>query len=333
MKTMKQFFKLSIFVWATILIFGCSKDDFYEMDEPGLLVPLTVDENPDLPSITINGTMLHSEAFGNPEDPMIVVLHGGPGGDYRSLLCSRDLVDDGYYVVFYDQRGSGLSQRHDADEFTVQMYIDDLEAVIDYYRYDENQKVILLTHSWGSMLAAGYVNEYPEAIDGMVLAEPGGLTFDQMEDYLSRSNHVEFFKEATNDAIFPEQIFAGRSEHEILDYKALYFLSFENAEGNTIGNIGPYPFWRNGALAHSASLDYVVEHGFDFKNNLGNYNPKVLFMYSEWNEAYGKDWAEEVAAPFPNKEIKIVLGAGHEMFYFGWDDMYPKVLSYLNEIQ
>lgn len=334
MKTMKHyFFKLSIIIWASIAFFGCSKDDFYEMDEPGLLVPLTVDENPELPSISINGSMLHSEAFGNPEDPMIVVIHGGPGGDYRSLLCSGDLVDDGYYVVFYDQRGSGLSQRHDADEFTVQMYIDELDAVIDYYRQSEQQKVILLTHSWGSMLAAAYVNDFPEAIDGLVLAEPGGLTFDQMEEYLSRSNHVEFFKEATNDAIFPDQIFAGRSEHEILDYKAKFFISFETSEGNTIGNPGPYPYWRNGAVAQSASLDFVVEHGFDFKSNLGNYNQKVLFMYSEFNEAYGKDWAEEVAAPFPNKEIQVVLGAGHEMFYFGWDDMYPKVLSYLNEIQ
>ena len=66
MKTMKQFFKLSIFVWATILIFSCSKDDFYEMDEPGLLVPRTVDEDSSLPSISVNGTMLHSEAFGLP---------------------------------------------------------------------------------------------------------------------------------------------------------------------------------------------------------------------------------------------------------------------------
>lgn len=213
------------------------------------------------------------------------------------------------------------------------MYFDDLEAVIDYYRYDENQKVILLTHSWGSMLAAGYVNEYPDAIDGLILAEPGGLTFDQMEEYLSRSLEVELFNEATNDAIFPDHIFVGRSEHEILDYKQSFWISFETTEGNTIGNPGPYPHWRSGAVAHSASHDYVSEHGFDFKNNLGNYNTKVLFMYSEWNEAYGEDWAEEVAAPFPNKEIEIVMGAGHEMFYFGWDDMYPKVLSYLNEIQ
>lgn len=330
---MKQFFKLSIIIWVCIAFFGCSKDDFFELDEPGLLVPLTVDENPELPSINLNRTMLHSEAFGNPEDPMIVVIHGGPGADYRALLCSRDLVNEGYYVVFYDQRGSGLSQRHDADQFTVQMYIDELEAVIEYYRQSEDQKVILLTHSWGSMLATGYVNDYPEAIDGLVLAEPGGFTFDQMQDYLSRSNHFGLFEEATNDAIFPEQIFAGRSEHEILDYKALYFLAFENAEGNTIGNPGPYPFWRHGAVAQSASHEYVAEHGFDFTGNLGNYNQKVLFMYSEFNEAYGEDWADEVAAPFPNKEIQIVLGAGHEMFYFGWDDMYPKVLSYLDEIQ
>jgi len=333
MKTMKQLFKISIFIWASIVLFGCSKDDLHDMDEPGLLVPMTVDEDLSLPSIKVNGTLLHSEAFGDPEDPMIVVLHGGPGGDYRSLLCSRDLVDQGYYVAFYDQRGSGLSQRHNANAFTVQMYIDDLDAVIQHYRYDGNQKVILLTHSWGSMLAAGYVNQYPDAIDGMVLAEPGGFTFDQMEDYLVKSNHVKLFQEATNDAIFPEQIFAGRSEHEILDYKQSFFISFETAEGNTIGNPGPYPFWRHGAVALSASHDFVAEHGFDFTNNLGNYNAKVLFMYSEWNEAYGLDWAEQVAAPFPNKEIQIVLGAGHEMFYFGWDDMYPKVLNYLNEIK
>jgi proline iminopeptidase len=329
---MKQLVKLSIIIWASIVLFGCSKDDLHDMDEPGLLVPMTVDEDLSLPSISVNGTMLHSEASGNPENPMIVVIHGGPGGDYRNLLCSRDLVDDGYYVVFYDQRGSGLSQRHDADAFTIPMYINDLKAVIEHYRNNDNQKVILLTHSWGSMLAAGYVNEYPEAIDGLVLAEPGGFTYDQMTDYLEKSNHVALFEEATNDAVFPDQIFAGRSEHEILDYKASFFISFETAEGNTIGNPGPYPFWRHGAVAHSGSLDFVVEHGFDFTSNLGNYHQKVLFMYSEWNDAYGKGWAQEVAAPFPNKEIKIVLGAGHEMFYFGWDDMYPKVLDYLNEI-
>ncbi|MBK9106411.1 MAG: hypothetical protein IPL92_18070 [Saprospiraceae bacterium] len=55
------------------------------------------------------------------------------------------------------------------------------------------------------------------------LAANGGFTWDQVMEYLSRSNHIDFFPEALNDAVFPEQIFAGRDEDEILDYKFAYF--------------------------------------------------------------------------------------------------------------
>ena len=82
--------------------------------EPGNLVPRTVTEDPTLPQIPINGTRLHAEAFGDPAAPTVIALHGGPGGDYRGMLDLRALADDGYHVVFWDNRGAGLSQRHDA---------------------------------------------------------------------------------------------------------------------------------------------------------------------------------------------------------------------------
>src|SRR5688572_29141984 len=87
-------------------------------DDPGNLVPKTVVDDPTLPAIAINGTRLHSEAFGEPTDPIIVVLHGGPGSDYRGLLPLRALAEDGYRVVFWDQRGAGLSQRHAPETIT-----------------------------------------------------------------------------------------------------------------------------------------------------------------------------------------------------------------------
>src|SRR6478735_5139425 len=79
--------------------------------DPGNLVPLTVAEDPSLPAIDIAGTRLHSEAFGDPDGPVIMVLHGGPGSDYRGLLPLKALADDGYRVAFWDQRGCGLSER------------------------------------------------------------------------------------------------------------------------------------------------------------------------------------------------------------------------------
>jgi proline iminopeptidase len=63
---------------------GCEKE--LKTTDPGNLVPRTVDQDPSLPSIIVNGTQLHTEAFGNPADPMVVFLHGGPGSDYRNAL-------------------------------------------------------------------------------------------------------------------------------------------------------------------------------------------------------------------------------------------------------
>ena len=65
----------------------------YGPEEPGLLVPKTVDEDASLPSIYVNGTQLHAETYGESSDPMIIALHGGPGGDYRHLLKCGALAD------------------------------------------------------------------------------------------------------------------------------------------------------------------------------------------------------------------------------------------------
>jgi proline iminopeptidase len=314
-------------------VISCEED----MTKKGALVPKTVNEDNRLPSLNINGTQLHVETYGNKNDPMLVVLHGGPGADYRSMLQVKELASLGFFVIFYDQRGSGLSKRESRNHYqgtdVVQLFIDDLDAIIEHFHSSSRQKVFLLGHSWGAMLATAYINQNPYNISGAILAEPGGLSWKQTEEYLERSNKIKFFSEALNDATFPEQIFAGRSEHEILDYKASFFSTYENAPGNTIGNPSNYPFWRNGAVVFSETIDYAEEHGFDFTTNLDKFTPPILFLYSEKNKAYGLKWADKVAAPYPNSEIAMVSGAGHEMIYFAWDNFYPLAKSYLNQMK
>ena len=318
-----------------LLLFSlASCSDLADPAQPGSLVPRTVDEDSSLPSLQVNGTLLHVETFGDPADPIIVMIHGGPGGDYRSLLKAKAFANDGFFVVFYDQRGTGLSQRVDASDFDdVQIMIDDLDALIHHFRMSEDQKVFLVGHSWGAMLATGYINQHPEEVDGAVLAEPGGFTWDQVEEYLSQSNHIDFFSEALNDALFPEQIFAGCDENEILDYKAAYFFTFENAPGNTIGNAGPYPFWRSGAVALEAMIEIGETKGLDFTTHLQDYETRVLFAYSELNTAYGIEWAHTVGAAYPQVEYHLIPGTGHELLYFGWEAFYPIALTYLNEMK
>ena len=324
--------KSLLFFALLITVSACS--DLTDPLTPGYLVPQTVEADPSLPSLEINGTLMHVETFGIPTDPIVVMIHGGPGSDYRSLLEAKAFANDGFFVIFYDQRGSGLSERVDKSHFEdEQIMVDDLDALIQHFRQTPDQKVFLIGHSWGAILATGYVNQFPERIDGVVLAEPGGLTWDQINQYLDKSLHIDLFSEALNDALFPEQLFAGRDEHEILDYRANYFTTFENAPGNTLGNAGPYPFWRAGVVSNLALFDAGEKHGLDYTTNLEAYDTKVLFTYSELNQAYGYDWAVTVGSAYPNVEYHEITGSGHELLYFGWDVFYPIALTYLNELK
>ncbi len=294
----------------------------------------TVVEDSLLPSIFVNGTYLHAEAFGNPNDPLLVFLHGGPGGDYRNALSVRQLADDGFYVVFYDQRGSGLSQRHDHGSYSIQLVLDDLSAVIGHYRSTADQKVFLFGHSWGAMLAAAYINEYPMRVDGVIFAEPGGFTKELLDLYAENSRPLSLFSEETNDILYYDQFLTGgENDHEILDYKLSLSTSFAYQSGNAEGIEGPSPIWRYGAVVLNNFVDIAENDGFDFTTTLHEYPKRVLFLYGALNQAYGLSFAQTESGFFRQADLVEIEGTGHEMIYFQWDQVYPAVLSYLNSLK
>jgi proline iminopeptidase len=259
---------------------------------------------------------------------MIVVLHGGPGGDYRSLLNCSGFAADGYFVVFYDQRGSGLSRRHPKESYAIQLFIEDLDAVIRHYRRRADQPVILLGQSWGAMLATAYVNQHPGNVQAAVLIEPGGLTWEVAEEYIKRCRRLEWFDETSNDYAYLDQILTGH-DHNALDYKAALQSAADYSKSNRVGNPGPYPFWRKGAICAAASMECVREHSFDFTTNLRQFTAPVLFVYSELNEAYGRAHAERVASAYPNAQLVEIMGTGHEVPYFGWEKFYAVGRAFL----
>lgn len=316
---------------AIVTLSSCQKE--LDMKEPGHLVPKTVTEDGTLPSITVNGTQLHAETFGHADSAMVIFLHGGPGVDYRSALQVQALADDGYRTIFYDQRGTGLSQRHDKDIYSIPLYLDDLSAVIAHFRTSPTQKVFLFGHSWGAMLAAAYINTYPDSIDGVIFAEAGGFNKDLLDEYGAASRKLKMFTDATNDVLYYDQFLTGREdEHEVLDYKQAIASSFAYAKDNDEGVVGPTPFWRNGTVVLQAFIDIAENEGFDFTTNLSQYTTKTLFLYGENNSSYGLTFAQKEAAFLPQAEIVQIDDTGHEMIYFKWGTVYPVVLDYLNSL-
>lgn len=263
---------------------SCTKEKL--INDPGNLVPETVMEDPSIPAITVNGATLHSEAFGHPDSTMLVVVHGGPGSDYRSLLNIKDLALAGYRVIFYDQRGSGLSERFDADyyesleEEAVSLFFEDLRGVIAHYRTRSDQRVMLIGDSWGGMLCAGYTGKYPGEVDGLVVSEPGGLRWDDVVDYVKRSRSFKIWGEAFNDATYLDQFITGdKNEHQILDYKAALNSSKNEITGE--GVLAPNLFWRSGAVCNAGLFKAGFDYEPDFSIGLEQFEVPVLFIYTE----------------------------------------------------
>lgn len=315
------------------LTYSCTKGRLIK--EEGNLVPLTVENDLSLPSITVNGSTFHAEAFGNPANKMLVILHGGPGSDYRYLINCKEFAGNGYYVVFYDQRGSGLSKRHGPNSYSVQLMIDDLRAVIAHYKTSASQKIFLLGHSWGAILATAYINQYPKTVNGVVLAEPGGFKWQDIKEYVKRARDIRFTSEVLNDAFYADQFITGKKEeHAILDYKLGLLAATDGAKENPTGNEGVLPFWRAGAVVNKALFDIGEKEKPDWTTNLNSFTTKVLFAYSEKNKAYGLLHAQRVSSAYPNVQLEKINGAGHDFISFpaGWANFYPLALNYLNSL-
>ena len=151
--------KTAIYIVAGVIIFlGLMCLHMYIITEDEYLIYETTDLDPSIPSIEIQGTTLHAETFGSNSAEVVIVLHDGPGKDFRSLLPLKRLANN-YFIVFYDQRGSGLSNREDEKSLNMDQMIEDLHAVIAHY--SDSGSVNLIGHSWGGMLASAYVAKYP----------------------------------------------------------------------------------------------------------------------------------------------------------------------------
>jgi proline iminopeptidase len=101
------------------------------------------------------------------EGQPIIVLHGGPDFSHHYLLPDMDRLTDGYRLIYYDQRGRGLSAgKVKPEDVSLQSEIEDLEVVREYLGLDT---VAVLGHSWGGILAMEYAIQYPQRVSHMIL--------------------------------------------------------------------------------------------------------------------------------------------------------------------
>lgn len=111
--------------------------------------------------ISIGGIKQYIQIRGqNASNPIIVMLHGGPGSNMASYSYYwQSALEKDYTIVHWDQRGSGNTYyfSKDTSKPTLDILLSDLDDLVQYICTEFcKEKVIIMGHSWGTFLGAIY---------------------------------------------------------------------------------------------------------------------------------------------------------------------------------
>lgn len=130
-------------------------------------LPMSKFEEEYIPVNGIDHFLLHYPKA--PDAPVLLFLHGGPGS-FESLFAYEldEIWGDMFTHVHWDQRGAGKTLRRNKKTGmpeSVEQMLDDLHGVVGYLqrKYHTN-KVVILGHSWGSLLGSLYALRYPQNV-------------------------------------------------------------------------------------------------------------------------------------------------------------------------
>lgn len=152
MKTSKLLLHLSTMLAVVFLHTSCQNDRQIDTD---FFIP-------------IKDSKLYVRLAGNADGPLIINLHGGPGGfSGFARETYKEFLEGEYLIAYLDQRGSGKSEiAKDSTMLNMQQFVTDLDFVVDSLKNRYGTKNInLLGSSWGGTLGLLYMIDHQEKIN------------------------------------------------------------------------------------------------------------------------------------------------------------------------
>ncbi|GAA0207997.1 alpha/beta fold hydrolase [Halobaculum roseum] len=121
-----------------------------------------------MPTVETNDIETYYERRG--DGPPVVFVHGA-AVDHTQWAPQVDALADEYTVVAYDVRGHGRTGGSDRGTYSIDLFADDLAALIDALDLD---RPVVCGLSMGGCIAMTYAARHPDGPSGLVLADTFG---------------------------------------------------------------------------------------------------------------------------------------------------------------
>lgn len=242
----------------------------------------------------------------------LLILHGGPGVPH-DYLQPLDALSRDRPVVFYDQLGCGNSSRPTDDaHWTIERHIDELAKVRAALKLD---RVHILGHSWGSMLAVDYMlKDRPSGVVSLTLSGPALSVQRWMAD--QRAWLLELPPEMQKNI----QMAEATGQFETPAYEAAVNAFY----ASHVCRVDPWPDYVQRALTPEKFGKRVYNHmwgpseftgtgtlkDYERVNRLREVHTPTLFVCGRYDEATPAA-TEYYHRNLPNSEFAVIENASH----------------------
>lgn len=268
----------------------------------------------------------------------IVLLHGGPGGAHHDFHPYFSRAKDFARIIYYDQRGCGLSDYKPGERYSVEQAVDDLEKLKEALGID---RWVVLGHSYGGYLAQRYAIKYSDSVEGLILvsAEPGlfdtvgiegvihKLEPTRQYDYISKEENARMkevdteIKDLVRDGKIPEEEAVALLIYNLQvngDWKRQNFYKPTEEE---FSRRAIYEWKHDGVFNEMFlgqpgfnSIMSMDLHKKDLEGAFENCPIPTTIIEGKWDLTWNVDKAEKIHKNHPGSEMAVFERSGHAPF-------------------
>jgi pimeloyl-ACP methyl ester carboxylesterase len=276
---------------------------------------------------TADGRKLTFRKLGS--GPMLVCHPGGPGFS-SSYFADLAGLWEKFTLVMLNPRGTGGSDRpKDSRAYQIDDYVADLEELRGHLDQD---RLLLLGHSHGSVVAEAYAAAYPTRVERLVLASALARFGPEQEAAMRAGMDKRAGKPWYADAVAAleeeqEAKFTTDQELSALFFREfpLYFARYGEAEAGYADTL------RSDTINSDTLLLFNREifNTFDLRDRLPRITAPTLVITGDDDFICGPVCAAEISAAIPGAREVIVGDAGHMVFVEQAQAFHDEVADFL----
>ncbi|WP_435156591.1 alpha/beta fold hydrolase [Haladaptatus sp. DFWS20] len=250
-----------------------------------------------MPTVQTNDIETYYERSG--VGPPVVFIHGAIL-DHNQWKPQVDSLSGEYTTITYDVRGHGRTGGSARETYSIDLFADDLDALITALNLDNP---VLCGLSTGGCIAQVYAAHHSDRLAGLVLADTFSPELFNRREWLQRSVLLK--------ATIPPTRLIGYQRVE----KAMVWLQ-ERVQGTDVS--GDYEnIERLRASGPKLTTDEFAKviravAAFDeMELNFSSITVPTLVLYGEHEPAFIRRHAPKLEAEIPTASVRDVPGAGH----------------------